>query len=135
MYTTAKTLLFIQRVELIDEKKFAKTALNENFKTFVLYVAALKAPQMAIHPFQAAQVASLKANKTITKLLSEYSDYANVFLTKLAIELPEHNNINDHAIKLKKSKQHFFGPIYSLGQVKLETLKTYIETYVKTGFI
>ena len=52
-----------------------------------------------------------------------------------AAELPEYTGINDHAIELKKGKQPFFGLIYSLGPVELETLKTYIETNLANGFI
>lgn len=51
------------------------------------------------------------------------------------MELPENTGINKHAIELVKGKQPSYGPIYSLGLVKLETLKTYIEIYLKTGFI
>ena len=40
-----------------------------------------------------------------------------------------------HAIKLVNNKQLFYGPIYDFNPVKLETLKVYIKTYHKTGFI
>ena len=43
--------------------------------------------------------------------------------------------MNEHAIKLEESKQPPFRPIYSLGPVELETLKTYIETNLANGFI
>ena len=43
--------------------------------------------------------------------------------------------MNDHIIELEKSKQQFFGPIYNLKPVKLETLKTYIETNLVKGII
>ncbi len=51
------------------------------------------------------------------------------------MELPEITGINTHAIELVGGKQPLYGPIYSLSQVELETLKTYIETHLKTGFI
>ena len=65
----------------------------------------------------------------------EYFDYSNVFLAENATELPENTGINEHAIKLEEGKQPPFGPIYSLGPVELETLKTYIETNLANGFI
>ena len=65
----------------------------------------------------------------------EYSDYSDVFSTENAAELPENTGINEHAIELEKGKQPPFGPIYSLGPVELETLKTYIETNLANGFI
>ena len=49
--------------------------------------------------------------------------------------LPEHIEINMHAIDLEKDKQPSYGPIYSLGLVELEILKTYIETNLANGFI
>ena len=51
------------------------------------------------------------------------------------MELPENTGINKHAIELIEGKQPPYGPIYSLGLVELETLKAYIETHLKTGFI
>ena len=51
------------------------------------------------------------------------------------MELLEHNGINEHIIKLEKSKQPSFRLIYSLGLVELKTLKTYIETNLANGFI
>ena len=43
--------------------------------------------------------------------------------------------MNEYAIKLKEGKQLLFGPIYSLGPVELETLKTYFETNLANDFI
>ncbi len=51
------------------------------------------------------------------------------------MELLENTNMNEHVIKLLKGKQLPYGPIYSLGLMEVETLKTYIETHLKTGFI
>ena len=50
-YTAAKALPITNWVKLIDKKEFAKATLDENSKTFVIYVAALKVPiAMLIHP-------------------------------------------------------------------------------------
>ena len=49
--------------------------------------------------------------------------------------MPENTGINKHAIELEVGKQPSYGPIYSLGPVKLKILKTYIEIHLKTGFI
>ena len=65
----------------------------------------------------------------------EYSDYSDVFLTENAAELSENTGMNEHAIELEEGKQPPFGPIYSLGPVELETLKTYIKTNLVNGFI
>ncbi len=51
------------------------------------------------------------------------------------MELPENTGMNKHAIELIQWKQPPYGPIYALSLVELETLKTYIETHLKMGFI
>ena len=51
------------------------------------------------------------------------------------MELPENISMNEHAIELIERKQPLYRPIYSPSSVKLETLKAYIETHLKTGFI
>lgn len=135
MYIAAKTLFIICQVELINKKKLAKTALDENFETFVVYIAALKAPGITIYLFWKAQVAFLQVNKAFTEIVFEHLDYANIFLANLAIELLEHKSINNHSIKLVKSKKFSYEMICSLGLVELKTLKTYIETYLKVEFI
>ncbi len=76
-----------------------------------------------MHPSRRAQIAHLKADETPTEVPSEYADFADVFLPKLAAELSEHTGINDHAIDLVDDRQLPYGPIYSLGPVELETLK------------
>ena len=65
----------------------------------------------------------------------KYSDFADVFSEKSANVSPERTGVNEHAIKLEKSKQPPYGPIYSLRPVELETFKTYIETNLANGFI
>ena len=54
---------------------------------------------------------------------------------KSANVLSERTRANEQAIKLEKGKQLLYGPIYSLGPVELETLKTYIEIKLANGFI
>ena len=51
------------------------------------------------------------------------------------MELQENIGINEYAIKLEEDKQPPFGPIYSLGSIELETIKTYIKTNLANGFI
>ena len=51
------------------------------------------------------------------------------------MKLPENSSINKHAIELVEGKQSTYGPIYSLDPMELDTLKSYIETHLKTGFI
>ena len=82
-----------------------------------------------------AQVRALNFNNAPTQVPAECSDYSDVFSVENAAKLPENTGINEHAIELKEGKQPLFGPIYSLGPVELETLKTYIKTNLANGFI
>ena len=136
-YTTAKALLTTQRMKLINKKEFAAAALDADSETFVVHVTALdiEGTNMAVHPFRAAQIGLLKANEASTIVPTKYSDYTDVFSSELAIELPKHISINDHAIELEDGKQPPYGPIYSLGPVELETLKAYMKTNLTNNFI
>ena len=133
-YTPTEALPATKHVELINKKEFAKVALDENSETFVVYMAFLNlAPASGIHPDKAAQIASLLSKKV--KILKEYSDFIDVFLKEKALVLLEQTEFNQHIIKLEEGKQPPYKPIYSLGPVELGTLKTYIKTHLKTGFI
>ena len=39
-------------------------------------------------------------DEAFTKVFSKYTNFANVFSSKLAIELPKYISINNHIIKL-----------------------------------
>lgn len=51
------------------------------------------------------------------------------------MKLSENISINKYAIKIIKTKQLPYKTIYALNLIKLEILKIYIETYLKTRFI
>ena len=131
-YITAEALPSTKWVELIDKNEFAKAALDKNSETFVVHVASLSLVP-GIYPDSKAQIASLLTEEV--KIPDEYSDFTDVFSEEKALVLPERTEFNEHAIDLEDGKLPPYGPIYSLGPVELETLKTYIETYLKTGFI
>ena len=131
-YTTAKALPTTKRVELINKKEFAKAALDKKSETFVIHVVFLNlAP--GIHLDKATQIASLLTEEV--KILDKYSDFANVFLEEKTLVLPNCTDFIEYVIELEDDKQPSYEPIYSLGAMKLETLKTYIETHLKIGFI
>ena len=130
----AEVLSTTKRVEIIDKKKFAAAVLNADDEVFVVHIAALAKPtNMPIYPSRQAQVAVLTNEET--GIPAEYSDFSNIFSSNSAAELPEHIEINDHPINLLDDKQPPYGPIYSLGPMELETLKTYIEANLASDFI
>ena len=136
-YTIKEAFPTTKWVELVGKKEFAAAALDPGHEIFVVHIASFESPSQEgnVHLFCRAQIAALVANETPTSIPTEYSDFADVFSPELASELPEHTGINDHAIELVDDWQPPYGPIYSLGPVELETLKTYIETNLKNGFI
>ncbi len=88
-----------------------------------------------MYPLRRTQIAHLKADEASSKVSGEYADFADISSPKLAIELPEHTGINNHAIELVDDWQPPYSPIYNLGPVELETLKAYIENNLANGFI
>ena len=149
LYITNKALATTEQVQLVDLKEFIITALDADSETFVVHIAIWKREEMAIDPDRKsqikaqsgaqiqdkAQVGALLFDEAPTEVSAEYFDYSDVFLAENAVELPKNTEMNEHAIKLEESKQPTFGSIYSLGQVELETLKTYIKTNLANGFI
>lgn len=57
-YSTAKTLLTIYHVKLIDKKEMCKSVIDKNSKTFLIYLVALAAKTF-INLLQIAQIAIL----------------------------------------------------------------------------
>ncbi len=59
------------------------------------------------------------------------------FLTKIDcyVELSENKEINNYIIKFVDNQQPLYSPIYSLGPMELEILKTYIKNNLVNSFI
>lgn len=51
------------------------------------------------------------------------------------MKLPKNTSINKYAIELIEGKWLLYGLIYAFNLVELKTLKAYIITLLKTGFI
>ncbi len=135
-YIIEDVLPTIRQVELIGKKEFAAAALDPEHEAFVVHVSTLSVDSGdKVHPLKKAQIPYLKVDKASSKVSSKYADFVDVFSPKLALELPEHTGINNHAIKLVNDWQPLYGPIYSLGPVELKTLKAYIENNLANGFI
>ncbi len=135
-YTTGKVLLITRQVELIGKKEFAAVAIDPEHEAFVVHVVALSVDLVdKVHPSRRTQIAHLKADEAPTEVQSEYADFADVFLLKLAVELLEHTGINNHAMELVNNWQPLYGPIYSLRLMELEILETYIKNNLASSFI
>ena len=75
----------------------------------------------------------LLAEKVIVP--AEYLDFADVLFENSANIFPEQTRVNEYAMKLEKSKQPSYEPIYSLKLIELETFKIYIKTNLVNSFI
>ena len=121
-------------MEIIDKREFAVEALNTVNETFLVYIVALAKPTtMSIYLSYQAQVALPTKEKT--RILTEYSDFSNIFSSNSAAKLPEYTKIHDYSINLQDNKQILHSLIYSLGPVELEILKTYIKANLASSFI
>lgn len=131
-YSTVEVLFTTKWMQIINRKNFAAAALVPTKIAFVVHITYLD-KKMLIHSAKKAQIAFFITKKVAVSV--EYSDYLDIFLEKSAAELSKRFDINEHAINLKTGKQLPYRPIYSLGLVELETLKTYIKTNLANGFI
>ena len=85
-YTIKEALLTTRQIKIINRKKFAKAALDENIEAFVVNVSSLGL-KMTIHLAREAQLAFLLAEKVTVP--TKYLDFTDVFLEKLANVLLE----------------------------------------------
>jgi hypothetical protein len=68
------------------------------------------------------------------RIPAAYADYASVFSSEQASELPPHRP-TEHIIDGEAGSRLPVGRIYNLSEVELATLKAYIETNLQNGFI
>ena len=134
-YTIKETFSIIKYVEYVGKKKFAAAALDLKHEIFVIHVASLNFILLDVYPFHRSQIFGFITKEALTKVFNEYVNFADIFFLDLASKFSKHTGINDYAIELVDGQQLFYGPIYSLGLVELETLKAYIKTNLANRFI
>lgn len=74
----AKALSTIKWIEFIDKKKFTKVLLDENIKTFVVYVSFFDLSSILIYLVKKTQITLLVIEK-IT-ISNKFSNFTNNFL-------------------------------------------------------
>ena len=100
-YTTGDVFSTTRQVELIGKKEFPVAALDPKHEAFIIHVAALSINSGdEVYSLRKAQIVHLKVDKAPSKVPSKYTDFADVFSSKLIGELPEHMEINDRTIEL-----------------------------------
>ena len=71
-------MLTIKKIEIINKKKIAKTALDENIESFIVYMTSLLT--IALYSAKKAQIALLVTKKV--KILPKFLDFLDVFSKK-----------------------------------------------------
>ena len=107
-HSTEKAFPTTRRVELVSKKEFTAAALDPEYETYIVHVGLVSSDalpsffplELDVHPSRRPQVSGLIAEEALTKVLAEYSDFADVFSSDLTSELSEHTGINDYAIEL-----------------------------------
>ena len=98
LYTASQNRLC---TDVITKKEFAAAVFDLEHKVFVIYVAALNIDLGdKINSSKNAQIAHSKVDNAITKVPSRDTDFADVFLSKLAVELLKYTRINDYPIEV-----------------------------------
>ena len=93
-YTTEEPFPATRRVKLVGKNEFAAAELDPEHETYIVYVrsvssvALLSSSPLNIHPSCKPQIDGLIAEKAPMKVFAEYADFANVFFSDLAPELP-----------------------------------------------
>ncbi len=135
-YTTRNVLSTTRLIELIEKKKFVITALNPKHEAFVIYITAFKVDlDDKMHPLKRAQIAYLKANKAFIEIPSKYTDFVDIFLSKLATKLPKYMEINDHFIKFVKGLATSIWSYLQLGVSRIRNIKGLYQKHLDNGFI
>lgn len=101
----------------------------------MVYITLLSLNKLTIliHLDRKAEIALLIAKKV--KIPKKYLDFSNIFSEKMALILLEITKLNQHTSKLHQFQQPPYEPIYSLGPIKLEILKTSIKINMANSFI
>lgn len=87
---------------MIGKTEFATAALNLKNETFIIYMTFLIGLDldMEVHLFYQAYIAYLKADEASIVILSEYTDFVDVFSLDFAAKFLKHIVINDYLIYL-----------------------------------
>ena len=121
-------------MNIIKSEDFAELAINKNADYFVIHASqVMSANEPSMHQDRQDHIARANVVRTVN-LSPEYVEYFDIFSDSDAAELSSHGSA-DHIIDLIDEKQPPYGPIYSLNEVELNTLRGYIETNLANGFI
>ena len=91
-----------------------------------VFVASMKDIEKALAPKKKVDV--------LSKLPSEYHEFASLFSQEEADKLPPHRSY-DHKIPLRPGTEPPFGPLYNMSREELVVLKKFLDENLAKGFI
>jgi len=119
-------------ISIVKPKEFLR-ALRAN-EASAPYVAYLRATKSRPSTTSNKPTSPPDVDTDTSRIPSEYHDYLDVFSKSKADQLPEHRPY-DHSIVLEDGETPPMGPIYSLSEVELTTLREFIQENLQKGYI
>ena len=86
------------------------------------------------HVLEVAATLGMEKSSQEVILPLEYQEYQHLFDKAKALMLPKHQP-HDHEIPLAKGSMPPYGPIYSLSELELRSLREYLDENLSSGFI
>ncbi|SPC67056.1 uncharacterized protein UHOD_11464 [Ustilago sp. UG-2017b] len=123
-------------IDVIDAIAFNKSLQLDCITWGTLYPSAIQSQHLlATTTTSSVATTALAYDTGLSDIIPpEYHQYLNVFSRVEADKLPPHRTY-DHQIPLEEGKSPPFGPIYSLSEHELKTLREYLEENLAKGFI
>ncbi|SOV08562.1 uncharacterized protein UDID_17421 [Ustilago sp. UG-2017a] len=120
----------------IDAIAFDKSLQSDCITSGTLYPSPIQSQQLLTTTTTSSDTTTALAYDTgLSDIIPpEYHQYLNVFSRVEADKLLPHRTY-DHQIPLEEGKSPPFGPIYSLSEHELKTLREYLEENLAKGFI
>ncbi|SPC63495.1 uncharacterized protein UHOD_11281 [Ustilago sp. UG-2017b] len=123
-------------IDVIDAIAFNKSLQSDCITWGTLYPSAIQSQHLlATTTTSSVATTTLAYNTGLSDIIPpEYHQYLDVFSRVEADKLLPHHTY-DHQIPLEEGKSPPFGPIYSLSEHELKTLRGYLEENLAKGFI
>ena len=123
-------------IDVIDAIAFDQSLQSDCLTSGTLYPSPVQSQHLlATTTTSADTTMALAYDAGLPDIIpQEYHQYLDVFSRVKADKLPPHRTY-DHQIPLEEGKSPPFGPIYSLSEHELKTLREYLEENLAKGFI
>ena len=115
----------LKGIEVHEPERFMKELEDEN----VLAGCFIYEPDV-----DSFQIGGVSAAQSTVIMPVKYQEYADVADDSQAGLLPEHHPM-EHRIDLEEGKQPPWSPIYNLSEPELQELRSYLDTFTRTGRI